>query len=123
MKRREIMDQCICTSINALVQFTHRIDVLIDENNNSYESGLVKIQELLEKSVIVGCEGLVVKMLPSTYIPSRGSERSNSWGKLKKDYLEGLADSFDLIPIGAYWGNGRKAGWFSPFLLGVNDLK
>lgn len=31
--------------------------------------------------------------------------------KVKRDYVEGLSDSLDLVPIGAWHGNGRKAGW------------
>ena len=38
-----------------------------------------------------------------------------------QDYVEGLADSFDLVPIGAWWGNGRKAGWYSPWLMAALD--
>ena len=38
-----------------------------------------------------------------------------------RDYCEGLRDSLDLVPIGAWWGQGRKTGWFSPFLLAAWD--
>jgi DNA ligase-1 len=31
--------------------------------------------------------------------------------QVKRDYVEGLGDSLDLVPIGAWYGNGRKAGW------------
>lgn len=37
--------------------------------------------------------------------------RSDGWIKLKKDYLGGMQDTLDLVPIGAWFGNGRKAGW------------
>ena len=30
--------------------------------------------------------------------------------KLKRDYIEGIGDTLDLVPIGAWHGNGRKAG-------------
>ena len=39
-----------------------------------------------------------------------------------RDYCEGLRDSLDLVPIGAWYGQGRKTGWFSPFLLAAWDL-
>jgi DNA ligase-1 len=55
---------------------------------------------------------------PPGYEPSR---RSDSWVKLKRDYCEGLADSLDVVPIGAWRGQGRKVSWFSPFLLAVWD--
>jgi DNA ligase-1 len=35
--------------------------------------------------------------------------------------LEGLGDSLDLVPIGAWWGQGRKAGWWSPILLACHN--
>ena len=38
-----------------------------------------------------------------------------------RDYCEGLRDSLDLVPIGAWYGNGRKVGWLSPFLLAAWD--
>jgi DNA ligase-1 len=56
------------------------------------------------------------KPLPSTYEPDA---RSQGWLKVKKDYLEGVGDTLDLVPIGAWYGMGRKAGWWSPILLAV----
>lgn len=58
--------------------------------------------------------------LVATYQPD---VRSNAWLKLKRDYVEGLADSIDAVPIAAWHGNGRKAGWLSPFLLAVYDRR
>lgn len=34
-----------------------------------------------------------------------------------RDYCEGLRDSLDLVVIGAWYGQGRKTKWYSPFLL------
>ncbi|KAJ3082734.1 hypothetical protein HK102_001489 [Quaeritorhiza haematococci] len=89
-----------------------------------------QVDEFLKKSLNAGCEGLMVKILDhpppekqqrgqqsvllATYEPDK---RSESWLKVKKDYVDSLADSFDLVPIGAWYGNGRKAGWWSPFLM------
>lgn len=36
--------------------------------------------------------------------------------QVKRDYVEGLHDTLDLVPIGAWHGNGRKAGWQVAFL-------
>ena len=43
------------------------------------------------------------------------------WQTSCRDYCEGLRDSLDLVPIGGWYGNGRKAGWVSPFLLAAWD--
>ncbi|GJZ47494.1 reverse transcriptase domain-containing protein [Tanacetum coccineum] len=37
------------------------------------------------------------------------SKRSYYWLKVKRDYVEGLNDSLDLVPNGALYGNVRKA--------------
>ena len=41
--------------------------------------------------------------------------------KLKRDYVATKRDTLDLVPIGAWYGNGRKAGWFSPWLMACYD--
>jgi len=58
------------------------------------------------------------KPLPATYEPDK---RTAAWLKLKKDYVSGIGDTLDLIPIGAWYGNGRKAQWWSPILLALWD--
>ncbi|EPX74361.1 DNA ligase [Schizosaccharomyces octosporus yFS286] len=80
------------------------------------------IQEFFNLAINSKCEGLMVKVLdginsklPSTYEPDK---RGEGWIKVKQDYSEEF-ESLDLVPIGAWYGSGRKAGWFSPILLAV----
>ncbi|KAK9814328.1 hypothetical protein WJX72_004071 [[Myrmecia] bisecta] len=80
---------------------------------------LEELQTFLDESVAAGTEGLIVKTMDSTYEPSR---RSTHWLKLKKDYLDGCGDSFDVVVIGAWFGKGKRTGVFGSYLLAVHQL-
>ncbi|KAF8813796.1 ATP-dependent DNA ligase [Phlegmacium glaucopus] len=99
--------------------------------------GKPSVEDFLVKAIENKCEGLMFKILdkakdddwtqekqtrskplPSTYEPD---VRTSAWLKLKKDYIDGIGDSLDLVPVGAWHGNGRKAQWWSPVLLALWD--
>ncbi|EED78152.1 predicted protein, partial [Postia placenta Mad-698-R] len=89
------------------------------------EDGREAIEEFWQTALNSSCEGLMIKV--SARLSDRQvdmilpDKRTSAWLKLKKDYVTGLGDSLDLVPIGAWHGNGRKARWWSPILLAVRD--
>jgi len=61
-------------------------------------------------------EGLVVKGLDTAYEIS--GTRTSLWMKLKNTALtSGMRDTLDLVPIGAYFGQGNRTGLYGSFLM------
>ena len=109
----------------AYFEFAKSIDVSF-AGNAGIEAAKAKLDEFLAESVGPSgrCEGLMIKSLHSGYFSHESREKSGGfggWRKLKKDYIDDLADSIDVIPIGAWRGSGRKANWFSPFLCAIYE--
>ncbi|KAK9118640.1 hypothetical protein Scep_016733 [Stephania cephalantha] len=97
-------------------EYAKEITVEAKDASSSSDATLGKINSFLEGAFSLSCEGIMVKSL-DVDAGYTASKRSFTWLKVKRDYMDGLNDSLDLVPIGAWHGNGRKAGWYSPFLM------
>nr|CAJ20576.1 DNA ligase, putative [Toxoplasma gondii RH] len=106
--RRDKMRQAIDFERSPLVQQATYKDI----------RGAQDFEDFLTEAIEGNCEGLMVKTLRenATYEPSK---RSLNWLKVKKDYVDGLTDSVDLVPIGACYGKGKRSGTFGTYLLAV----
>ncbi|XP_058854332.1 DNA ligase 3 isoform X1 [Acipenser ruthenus] len=76
------------------------------------------LADMITRVIREGLEGLVLKDVKGLYEPGK-----RHWLKVKKDYLnEGaMADTADLVVLGAFYGTGSKGGMMSVFLMGCYD--
>lgn len=68
-----------------------------------------KAEEFYKESLDAGHEGLIVKNKEAHYIAGR---YVNGWVKVKN-----VMESLDLVITGAQWGEGKRKGWLSSFIL------
>ncbi|XP_077402090.1 DNA ligase 3 [Vanacampus margaritifer] len=76
------------------------------------------LADMITRVIREGLEGLVLKDVKGSYEPGK-----RHWLKVKKDYLnEGaMADTADLVVLGAFYGKGSNGGIMSSFLMGCYD--
>lgn len=137
-KKNEFKDACVCLFVFDCIYFNGQIlmDKPLKTRKNILEENMTEIPNhvvfsemkeihrsedlaaMIAKVLKLGLEGLVLKDLLSTYEPGK-----RHWLKVKKDYLFGgaMADSADLIVLGAWFGTGKKGGMMSIFLMGCYD--
>ena len=111
MKERRSLLHKHFAPVEGKFQFAKALDAVEDGDTTVLE-------QFLDAAVKGQCEGLMVKTMVDIYEPSR---RSLNWLKLKKDYLDGVGDSFDLVPLGAYFGRGKRTGVYGAYLLACYD--
>jgi DNA ligase-1 len=121
-ERRELLRQTL-EETPGHFEFATSLEVDMEKDPQiagEMEIAVDKVRNFLEEAVKENCEGLMVKTLvqEATYEPAN---RSHKWLKLKKDYLDGIGDSTDLVPIGAFYGKGKRTGVYGAYLLACYD--
>ena len=79
-----------------------------------------QVERFISSAIESGCEGLMIKQLISPY---RAGAREYFWVKLKREYRSELADTLDLVIVGALYGRGRRVGKYGALLLAAYDHK
>ncbi|MBD3361062.1 ATP-dependent DNA ligase [Candidatus Peregrinibacteria bacterium] len=77
-----------------------------------------EIKDFFEEAIDEGLEGIIVKSTSKNSIYQPG-KRGWLWIKWKKEYAEGMQESFDVVVVGSYHGKGRRKGMFGALLCAV----
>ncbi len=75
-------------------------------------------EEFFDRAIDQGCEGIIAKGLGSPY---EAGARGWQWIKYKRDYKAEMADTVDLVIVGAFAGRGRRAGTYGSLLMAAYD--
>jgi DNA ligase 1 len=80
-----------------------------------------KIDDLFQKAVSEGLEGIMAKKLDGVY---EAGARGWNWIKFKHSYASKLVDTLDCVVMGYDYGQGKRTNFgIGAFLVGVYDKK
>ncbi|KAL0378028.1 UNVERIFIED_CONTAM: DNA ligase 6 [Sesamum radiatum] len=79
-------------------EYAREMTVESEDADVKNEATLNRMNSFLNDAIHSSCEGIMVKSLDvdAGYTPSK---RSDAWLKVKRDYVEGLSDSLDLVQL------------------------
>ena len=104
--RRKILESLIPVNQN-------KVFAIEERQVNNTEDLLSYFKEVISKNL----EGLVVKKPLGYYIPGK---RNFNWIKLKKHSQDTISDTLDVVILGYYFGEGKRASFgIGSFLVGV----
>ncbi|MHA2022676.1 MAG: ATP-dependent DNA ligase, partial [Candidatus Thorarchaeota archaeon] len=106
--RRKLMEETI--------EVSDRVSLTIGEFTEEPE----RLYEIFEDAINTGYEGVIAKAIHDKSSYQAGA-RSWLWIKLKASYTEGLADSADLVIVGAIHGRGKRTGLYGAILASAYD--
>jgi DNA ligase-1 len=102
--------------LESIVQSSERVSLTIGEVTDEPE----RLMEVFRQAIESGHEGVIAKAIHDRSAYQAGS-RSWLWIKLKASYQEGMADSVDLVIVGAIHGRGKRAGLYGAILASAYD--
>jgi len=87
---------------------------MIDLSNYDLIGNVKDFEKFFDKSIEIGCEGIVAKSPDSIY---EAGARGWNWIKYKREYKSEMVDTIDLVVVGAFSGQGRRAGTYGALLM------
>ncbi len=99
-----------------VIDKSDRFDLTVGELTEDSD----RLYEIFKHSIQTGHEGVIAKAVHSESSYQAGA-RSWLWIKLKASYTEGLADSVDLVIVGAIHGRGKRTGLYGAILASAYD--
>lgn len=81
-----------------------------------------EIEEFFNQSLEAGCEGIIAKSTSPESVYQAGT-RGWLWIKWKREYVEEMQDTFDLVVIGAFLGKGKRSGNYGALLCATYNEK
>jgi DNA ligase-1 len=105
-----------------LLQRREALEKIIEKTENFTVAEYIRtsspdeLGEFFLKAISEGAEGVMVKALHKDSIYQAGV-RGWLWIKYKRDYKSEMADTVDLVVVGAFYGKGRRGGKFGALLM------
>jgi DNA ligase-1 len=109
-EKNPIFDQPLTHRRNLLVQLssTHSLPITNQFDVKDHDH----IDDLFERAIAHGNEGLILKKKDSSY---EYGQRGKSWLKVKKP-----GGTLDTVIMYAHAGSGKRGGYYSDFTLGIS---
>jgi DNA ligase-1 len=109
-------------TVKPFLERRRKLEEIVEETERGKTSELIitsdpeELDRYMDKAVSEGCEGVIVKSIGLDSIYKAGA-RGWIWIKYKRSYKAELADTFDLVPVGAFYGKGKRAGSYGALLM------
>ncbi len=81
---------------------------------------ITEMDEFFREMLKERYEGVIVKSLTGEY---QAGTRGWNWIKWKKDYVEEMSDTLDLVIVGAFHGKGKRSGVYGALLCAAYNEK
>lgn len=81
-----------------------------------------EISEFFQTMLKKGFEGVIIKSRAEESEYQAGT-RGWNWIKWKKEYVKEMADTFDLVVVGAFHGRGKRSGMYGALLCATYNQK